>query len=155
MRRIRLACIGLIPGGDLHLLRLPLKRREVILEARPLILHEDDVLLRHARDLIEAEVSEEARGITLRIQEEMVVSTAVLHLDEMGNDRVHEGLALVIGAHRHTTEGVSEQAASRDDMIVLVEHRSRIVEMLIPVDTLPLEERVHLCLYVAVTRTDR
>ena len=85
----------------------------------------------------------------------MVVSAAVLHLDEVGNDRVHEGLALVIGAHRHAAEGVSEQAAGRDDMIVLVEHRRRIIEMLVAMDTLTLEERVHLCLHITVPRTDR
>ena len=85
----------------------------------------------------------------------MVVSATVLHLDEVGNDRIHEGLTLVVGAHRHTAEGVPEQAARRDDMIVLVEHRRRIVEMLVAMDALPLEKRVHLCLYIAVTRTDR
>ena len=61
------ACIALIPGGARRLLRLPLQRREVIPETGPLILHEDDVLLRHARDFIEAEVSEETCGIALRI----------------------------------------------------------------------------------------
>ena len=78
----------------------------------------------------------------------MVVSAAVLHLDEMGN-------ALMIGAHRHTAERVPEQTAGRDDMIVLVEHRRRIVEMLVAMDALPLEERVHLILHIAVPRTDR
>ena len=125
------------------------------MEARPFIFHEDNVFLRHACDFREAEASEKAGRITLRVEKKVIISAAVLVLHKVGNDGIHEGLALMRGAHGHAAERIAEAAAGCNDMVIVVQHRRSIIEIPIAMDALLLEQCIYLCPDIMVARADR
>lgn len=82
----------------------------------------------------------------------MVISAAVLVLDEMRDNVIHERLALMEMRHRHAPECVPEAAARCDDIVIIIKHRCGVVEIFIPADALLLEQLIHGIIHIPVAR---
>ena len=75
-------------------------------------------------------------------------------IDQVGDDLVHEALALVGAAHGHAAEGVLKAAAGGDDLHVIVIHGAGVFKIGIAADPLRLEQAVDLGLPAAVGSRD-
>ena len=90
---VRAACVqdDVAEAGDAALceecLCLPLEAAEAMTEPVRLILHKDEAV-GHARNLVEAEIVEEARGGAFRVEEEVEVAALEFLLHQVANDAV-------------------------------------------------------------------
>ena len=74
----------------------------------------------------------------------MEVAPGALHLNEVGDDLVEQALALMVAADGKAPQGVAEAAARADDVVILIEHGTDIIQIAVPADALFLQKDVDL-----------
>ena len=63
------------------------------------------------------------------IQKKMVIAPAILHLDQMGQQRTQQPLALALSADGNTAQGIAKAAAGGRYAAIAVQHGAGIVQV--------------------------
>ena len=109
----------------------------------PAVLHKDEGVL-HPGDLVKAQIPKEFGAFTLGVQKQVEVAPGALHLNEVGDDLVEQALALMVAADGKAPQGVAKAAARADDVVILIEHGTDIIQIAVPADALFLQKGVDL-----------
>ena len=109
----------------------------------PAVLHKDEGVL-HPGDLVKAQIPKEFGAFTLGVQKQVEVAPGALHLNEVGDDLVEQAFALMVAADGKAPQGVAKAAARADDVVILIEHGTDIIQIAVPADALFLQKGVDL-----------
>ena len=109
----------------------------------PAVLHKDEGVL-HPGDLVKTQIPKEFGAFTLGVQKQVEVAPGALHLNEVGDDLVEQALALMVAADGKAPQGVAKAAARADDVVILIEHSTDIIQIAVPADALFLQKGVDL-----------
>ena len=104
-----------------------------------LVLHKDEAL-GHARDLVEAEVVEEAGGGDLRVEEEVEIAALEFLLHQVADDAVEEPLTAVAVVDGKAAQRILIHAARCDDVALIIADGAGVVEIAVEPDALSFEQ---------------
>ncbi len=128
-------------GGGKALPLCFLQGIQVALKAVSPVFHEHQSPV-HPGDFVKAQAAEKLGRSHLGVQEQMGIAPGVLDLHQMGDDLVQKALPLMILADGKAPQGAAKAAACGDDFILVIPHGADIVQVPVPGDTLPPQQRV-------------
>ena len=107
---------------------------QVVRKAGPAVFHENNLAL-YPGNLVKAQITKETRSIAFCIQKETGVATAVLKLDQMGDDLVHQAFTLVLGRNSHAAQCVGKTGAGCHKIVIIIEQSDAVIEVFVPLDS--------------------
>ena len=107
-----------------------------------LIFHKDNLSIDPC-NLIKAKIAEKSGRIAFRIKKQMCISSGKLQLDQMTDNRIHQSLALVFMADRHTPKRISKTASCCDQIHFIIIHPTGIIQISISADPLCRKQFIH------------
>ena len=90
-----------------------------------------------------AKIAEKSGRIAFRIKKQMCISSGKLQLDQMTDDRIHQSLALVFMADRHTPKRISKTASCCDQIHFIIIHPTGIIQISISADPFRRKQFIH------------
>ena len=107
---------------------------QIIGKAGPAVFHENNFAF-YPGNFVKAQITKETRSITFCIQKETGVATAVLKLDQMGDDLVHQAFSLMLGRNSHTAQCVGKTGSGCHKIVIIIEQSDAVIEVFVPLDS--------------------
>ena len=116
---------------------------QIVWKAAFSVLHEHQCAV-HPGNLIKAQTAKKLGRIYLGVQEQVEISSRLLHLHQVGDNLIEQPLAPMLGADGEAPQGRAKAAARGNDFVICVPHGADVVQMGVPGDALILQQRVNL-----------
>ena len=116
---------------------------QIVWKAAFSVLHEHQCAV-HPGNLIKAQTAKKFGRIYLGVQEQVEISSRLLHLHQMGDDLIEQPLAPMLGADGEAPQGWAKAAARGNDFVICVPHGADVIQIAVPGDALILQQRVNL-----------
>ena len=107
---------------------------QVVRKAGPAVFHENNLAL-YPGNLVKTQITKETRSIAFCIQKETGVATAVLKLDQMGDDLVHQAFTLVLGRNSHAAQCVGKTGAGCHKIVIIIKQSDAVIKIFVPLDS--------------------
>ena len=107
---------------------------QIIGKSGPAVFHENNFAF-YPGNFVKAQITKETRSITFCIQKETGVAAAVLKLDQMGDDLVHQAFSLMLGRNSHTAQCVGKTGSGCHKIVIIIEQSDAVIEVFVPLDS--------------------
>ena len=107
---------------------------QIIGKAGPAVFHENNFAF-YPGNFVKAQITKETRSITFCIQKETGVAAAVLKLDQMGDDLVHQAFSLMLGRNSHTAQCVGKTGSGCHKIVIIIEQSDAVIKIFVPLDS--------------------